>query len=166
MEQKAIRCRNRYNWLRMTTIIGGVLVPILLTLTINEQNFNKLLNKLVILGSSVVAVSSAVEGFFGYGRQWYSYRQSVESLKSHGWQFFELTGAYSGKTHAEAFKGFAAQVGELIQRDVKLYMTQLSQQQQQQREQEEKILEKLQEIQLAVSVNSSESNKADGSGNS
>jgi len=153
MEKKAARCRNRYNLLRMITIIGGVFVPILLTLTVNQQNsddkwlgLNKQdWNKLVILGSGVVAASSAVEGFFSYGKQWYGYRQSVESLKSQGWQFFQLTGPYLGKTHADAFKPFAAQVEELIQRDVQLYVTQLSQQQLQLQEQDEQRLQKLEQ---------------------
>ncbi|MCU0527077.1 MAG: DUF4231 domain-containing protein [Elainella sp. Prado103] len=149
MEKKAARCRNRYTWLRMTTIIGGVLVPILVTLTVNDEDSDQWLNDLVILGSGVVAVSSAVEGFFSYGKQWYSYRQSVESLKSHGWQFFQLTGAYTGQTHASAFALFATQVEELIQRDVELYVTQLNQQKQLQ-ETDQELLQKLRDLDIPV----------------
>jgi len=155
MEKKATRCRNRYNLLRLITIIGGVFVPILLTLTVNQRHPNDKWNRLVILGSGVVAASSAVEGFFSYGKQWYGYRQSVESLKSQGWQFFQLTGPYLGKTHADAFKSFAAQVEELIQRDVQLYVTQLSQQQQQQ-QQDEQRLQKL-EMKLGADQESDKS---------
>lgn len=140
MEKKAASCRNRYTWLRMTTIVGGVIAPILVTLSLNSaQDIKSPLHISTVLVGGVVAASSAIEGFFSYGRQWYGYRQSVESLKSQGWQFFQLTGPYQGRTHQDSFSFFAAQVEELIQRDVALYATQLSQQQQQQQQLEQRF---------------------------
>jgi hypothetical protein len=155
MEKKAMRCRDRHIKLRMVTIIGGVFIPALITFgTMVQNNWQKPLQVAAVLGSAGVAACSAVEGFFSYGRQWYSYRQSVESLKSNGWQFFQLTGPYTGQTHATAFNSFSIQVEELIQRDVELYVTQLNQQQKQQQEQEQEMLQKLRDLDIqAIAAN-------------
>ena len=45
-------------------------------------------------------------------------------MKSQGWQFLELSGAYREyEDRAEAFPVFADQIESIIQRDVELYVT-------------------------------------------
>ncbi len=131
MEGRANRARNFYYRLRLTTIIGGVIIPALVSLnftgTDNQQAKQAIFISTFAL-SQVVAVSAAVEQFFNYGERWRHYRRSVESLKTQGWQYFELSGAYeSFKTHDLAFNEFAGQVESVLQRDVEVYSTQVVQ---------------------------------------
>jgi|GEM_PF-180986 len=131
MEGKAAKARNRHYLLKVTTIVGGVLLPALVTLN-NGENLE--VRKYVYWAtfgiSLLVSTTSSLEGFFLYGDQWRNYRRSVESLKTLGWQYFQLSGPYlSYKTHEEAFNAFAAQVEDVIQRDVEVYATQIAQQQ-------------------------------------
>lgn len=77
--------------------------------------------------SAVVAVSAAVEEFYHYGERWNHYRRTAESLKTQVWQYHSLTGPYKKfQTHQDAFKSFASQVEDVIQKDVEVYVTQLS----------------------------------------
>jgi hypothetical protein len=138
MEGKANRYRNRYYFLRLTTIIGGVIVPALVSLN------TPALTGLAVSGgtnlglgwiapvagwaafalSLVVALSAAIEQFFNYGERWRHYRRMVESLKVEGWQFFQLSGPYgANRNHAEAYSAFAARTEELHQHDVEAYIT-------------------------------------------
>jgi hypothetical protein len=73
----------------------------------------------------VVALSAAVEEFFHYGERWRHYRRTVERLKSEGWQFFQLSGAYVNQTHVQAYPAFAARVEELSREEVEVYTTQV-----------------------------------------
>ena len=80
--------------------------------------------------SQLVAICAAVEQFFKFGDRWRHYRRSAELLKTHGWQFFELTGPYAPYNkhggHAEAFHLFASQIEEVIQSDVDGYVSQIT----------------------------------------
>lgn len=130
MEGRAARARDRYYQLRVTAILGGVLVPVLVGLTPVEGE-RKMLQffRYATAGlGAMVAMSSAIEQFFNYGDRWRTYRRSVELLKSNGWQFSQLTGPYSKFTsHEGAYLLFVSQVEEVIQRDVEIYATQISQ---------------------------------------
>jgi hypothetical protein len=134
MEGKASVCRDRHFRLRLVTIIGGVIVPILVTLNGgNNAKVQAWLKGATIGLSGLVAVSSAVEEFFHYGDRWYNYRRAAESLKAQGWQFFQLSGTYRAyKTHEDAFAEFVDQIEDIIQRDVEIYVTQNKQSKEQQ----------------------------------
>ena len=124
MEKKAGFCRDRHQSLRLTTIILGVIVPILIGFDFGTQHIQKVRAVTAIL-SGVVAVSAAVEEFFHYGERWYHYRRTAESLKQHGWQFSQLTGPYKKFSTCEtAFPIFAEYVEEILQKDVEGYVTQ------------------------------------------
>jgi hypothetical protein len=145
MEGRAGRARDLYYRLRLTTIIGGVIIPALVSLSsvsagiLNPGNpdANEPASSLYVRNaiswsafvlSQVVAISAATEQFFNYGDRWRNYRRSVESLKTQGWQFFELSGPYlTYKTHEDAFNTFASQVEQIIQQDVEIYATQITQ---------------------------------------
>ncbi|MGK7890289.1 MAG: DUF4231 domain-containing protein [Leptolyngbyaceae cyanobacterium] len=129
MEKKTKVCRDRHTRLKLTAIVLSVITPILVGATTffpPEQEKLEYWFKLGTLGvSGIVAIAGSVDEFFNYGQRWYDYRQAVESLKSEGWQFFELTGSYLPcKSHKEAFASFASQVEETIRRDVNLFATQ------------------------------------------
>ncbi|MDF5736937.1 MULTISPECIES: DUF4231 domain-containing protein [unclassified Nostoc] len=133
MESKANFSRDRHYFLRITTIVGGVILPALVSLNINATlQVNERVKNVIIWStfslSQIVAISAAIEEFFHYGERWRHYRRTVESLKSQGWQFSQLTGPYSKyTTHEEAFNVFAGQVEDIIQRDVEIYATQVVQ---------------------------------------
>ena len=138
MEGKANRYRNRYYFLRLTTIIGGVIVPALVSLNtpaltglaVNDSTNLGLGWIAPVAGwaafvlSLVVALSAAIEQFFNYGERWRHYRRMVESLKVEGWQFLQLSGPYRRyQNHTEAYRAFAARTEELHQHDVEAYIT-------------------------------------------
>lgn len=129
MEKRSNTCRDNHTRLKLTAIIFSVVTPILVGantfLPAQQRGWESWL-KIGTLGiSSIVAIAGSIDEFFNYGKRWYTYRQSVEALKSEGWQFFELTGNYNtSKTHADAFSAFAFQVEETIRRDVNLFATQ------------------------------------------
>jgi hypothetical protein len=127
MEKKASHCRDQHYRLRLTAIVLGVLVPVLIGFEFENDHLQVVKKYLTIGMGSVVAVSAAVEEFFHYGERWNHYRRTVESLKTQGWQYSQLSGEYSTyPTHSQAFSSFAQTIEELIQRDVEVYVTQLS----------------------------------------
>jgi hypothetical protein len=128
MEKKANHCRDRHYRLRLSAIILGVLVPILIGVNVGDNDrLRNAKEALTISLSAIVAVSAAVEEFFHYGERWYHYRRTVESLKTYGWQFSQLSGRYGNFTsHQEAFRDFSNQIEEIIQRDVEVYVTQVA----------------------------------------
>ena len=113
-----------YRRLRLATIIGGVIVPALVSLNIGSD-MQSLVQTLTFVVSLVVALSAGVEEFFRYGERWRHYRRMTEALKSEGWQFLQLSGAYVHQTHAQAYPAFATRVEELSREEVETYITQV-----------------------------------------
>jgi len=127
LDKKAGECRDNYYRLRLTAIVLGVLVPVIIGVDFGSEEQNRIKRYLTIGLSSVVAVSAAVEEFFHYGERWYHYRRTAESLKTQVWQYSSLTGLYkSFADHQAAFKSFATQIEEIIQKDVEVYVTQVA----------------------------------------
>ncbi len=124
IEARANRARNWYYGLRLTAIIGGILIPICVTVS---QVSSLKRGAWVATGlGTLVAIASAVEEFFHYGERWRNYRNTVELLKIEGWQFFQLSGPYNRrKSHAHAYEKFAARVEEIIHRDVQIYISEV-----------------------------------------
>ena len=114
------KCKNMQRWyyiLRLTAIIGGVIVPTLITQAYNYP---------ATILSVLVAVSVAVEEFFHFGERWRHYRQSVELLKIQAWQFFQLSSPYQSFTcHGAAYSVFAAKVEEIMQNEVNVYISEI-----------------------------------------
>lgn len=124
LDKKAWSSVLRHNLLRLTTIIGGVIVPALVSLNVGGGTAT-VIQGITFTVSLLVALSAAVEEFFHYGERWRHYRRTVESLKSEGWQFFQLSGPYANLTHVQAYPAFAARVEELSREEVETYMTQV-----------------------------------------
>lgn len=132
MEAQAGKARNRYYTLRLITIIGGVALPALVSLNINNADIRDSIVWLTFSLSQIVAMSAAIEEFFHYGERWRHYRRTAESLKTQGWQFFQLTGSYVNCiNHEQAFTAFASQIEDIIQRDVEVYASQVVQEKKQ-----------------------------------
>jgi Protein of unknown function (DUF4231) len=123
-ESNARYNQRRYYLLRLVTIVGGVIVPALVSLNVRKDQVAQTLAWVTFGLSLVVAISAALEAFFRYGERWRTFRRTAEALKAQGWQFFELSGPYQGADHASAFPTFAAQVEAVVQQDVEAFIAQ------------------------------------------
>jgi hypothetical protein len=123
-EKRATDARRAYYGLRLTAILGGVLVPSLVSLNIGETGAQVV--RWITFGVSLlVAMAIATEEFFHFGDRWRHYRQTAELLKEEGWEFFQRTGDYRNRTHAECFPTFARRVERLVHEDVEKFVTQV-----------------------------------------
>ena len=125
MEKRSGSTRNWYYILRLIAIIGGVLIPALVSVSFGESGDDVI--RWITFGISLsVAISAAVEEFLKFGDRWRNYRRTSELLKVEGWQFFQLSGPYSRRdSHAHAYPKFATRVEEIIQRDVQVYISEI-----------------------------------------
>lgn len=133
LEGRATKERNRHHTLRMITIVGGVLVPALISFRSpgeENQRFQNAVGWTALGLSQIVAVSAAVEEFFGHGDKYRDYRNTAEGMKIEGWQFFQLSGPYHQfETHSEAYTAFANRVEQYIQQDVQGFLARLDEKQ-------------------------------------
>ncbi len=127
MEGKASNNQKRYYSLRLTSIIGGIIVPALISLNLASDNSKAYVQAITFILSLIVAISVALEEFFRYGDRWRHYRQTVECLKMEGWQFFQLAGNYrSYAKHEDAYRDFATRVEGLQQSEINIYITDIA----------------------------------------
>ena len=132
VEGRAQKSKKQYYRLRLVTIIGGVIVPALVSLNIDgsngQNNIQQILGWIAFGLSQAVAISAAVEGFFQYGDRYRNYRNTAETMKIEGWQFFQLSGPYrNAQSHAEVYSDFAQRVENILQREVEGYLTEVVQ---------------------------------------
>jgi hypothetical protein len=126
-ESKATANQRRYYVFRLVTIVGGVIVPALVSLNVRQNNVADTLAWITFSVSLVVAIAAAMDGFFGFGERWRSFRRTAELMKADGWQYFELSGPYAAPDHAAAFARFTAHTETLIQQDLKAFIAQAAQ---------------------------------------
>jgi hypothetical protein len=122
MARRAAGAKRRYQLLRMTTVIGGVIVPALISISLGQPSTETWLRWLTFVVSLVVAISAGIEEFLRYGEQWRHYRRTAERLKVEGWQFITRTGPYVHGAPEDAFQTFATQVEQLLGSDVSDYL--------------------------------------------
>lgn len=127
-EGKAHQARNRYYLLRLTTVVGALLVPALVSVNPSDETLDDAVRIATWVVSLIVAASAAVEQFFHFGDRWRNYRRTAERLKAEGWLYLQLSGPYAGNhaTHEGAYSAFAIRVEELIQSDVDAYLTEVA----------------------------------------
>lgn len=131
MEAKAKTAQRRYYGLRLSTIVGGVIVPALVSLNVRGSHVAAGIGWTTFAVSLLVALSAAVEGLFQYGDRWRNYRLTAELVKAEGWQFAELAGVYlSYATHDAAFRPFAGNVETLFGHEAERYVTKVVQERQ------------------------------------
>jgi len=123
-EQRATQARRAYYALRMTAILGGVLVPALVSLNIGQAGA-EVVRWITFAVSLLVAMAIATEEFFHFGDRWRHYRQTAEWLKEEGWEFLQRTGDYRNRTHEEGFPSFARRIERLVHQDVEAFVTQV-----------------------------------------
>jgi hypothetical protein len=127
---RSIEARKKYFLLRGIVIAGGVLIPVLSALNMRPGWELYASMALAIVGA-IVAGCAAWEGVANYGEIWREKRRAAELLKVEGWQFFQLCGKYedagndTNDTNAQykkAFPRFAAEVENMIAREVGEYL--------------------------------------------
>jgi hypothetical protein len=121
MEGKADQARRHYVRLRLITVVGAVIVPVLIGL----NSDNGWVEAGTVALSLVVAVSAAIEQFFHFGERWQHYRRNVERLKSEGWRYFELTDGYAA-SHDSAFPEFARRVEAILQEETDVFISEVT----------------------------------------
>lgn len=125
MEGKTDETQKRYYLLRLTSIIGGVIIPALVSLNISNGEL-VIVHWATFIISLLVAISLAIEEFFNYGERWRHYRRTVENLKIEGWKFFQLSGGYKAfDSHNEAYPSFAAQVEDILREEIDTYISEV-----------------------------------------
>jgi Protein of unknown function (DUF4231) len=124
MEERANNTKVLYYILRLTTIVGGVIIPALVSVRVPSE---EAITLVVFVVSLLVAISAALEGFLRYGEQWRHYRLKVELLKNEGWLFLQLSGRYHRfKIHENAYAMFARRVEEWNRLEVGEYITEVA----------------------------------------
>lgn len=130
LEGRASKERDRHQALRLTTIIGGVIIPALVGFGKGNDRWQEIAGWSAFGLSQAVAISAAVEEFFAHGEKYRNYRNTAEGLKIEGWEFFQLTGAYRQfESHTDAYTDFAQRVEQYIKQDVQGFIAQLEEKQ-------------------------------------
>lgn len=134
MEKTAGKAQQKYYISRIITIVGGVIVPVLVTQAANE-NFQLA----SILVGLIVAISAAIEQFFSFGERWRHYRRTAELLKSEGWKYFQLSDNYqTSGTHHTAYPTFVSRVEAYLQQDIEVFINKISKEKKQDKEEQKK----------------------------
>ncbi|MEM9220020.1 MAG: DUF4231 domain-containing protein [Cyanobacteria bacterium P01_F01_bin.150] len=150
LEGRASKEQTMHYRLRLITIVGGVLVPAMVGFNgFQGEDDTKRFSTYVAYAafgiSQTVAISAAIEEFFGHGEKYLNYRNTAEGMKIEGWQYFQLAGPYRQfHSHGDAYTHFAQRVEQYIQKDVKGFVAQA----------EERIEESVAETKDSVSANS------------
>jgi hypothetical protein len=104
-DKKAEQCRRWHYRLRLTTIVGGVVLPAVVGINFqlgkDNEYFRFWFPYVPFALSQIIAVSAAAEEFLRFGDRWREYRKLAEELKAEGWEYLQLSGPYRYKTHEE-----------------------------------------------------------------
>ena len=128
-DSRARKAKGNYYILRIAVVIGGALIPALVGLRelriwdSGRHDYGSAFAIASIVASLFVAVCAGLESLFGFGDVWREKRAAAELIKSEGFSFFQLTGAYSQFTsHKDAYQSFAQNVEQLIRNEIKDYI--------------------------------------------
>jgi hypothetical protein len=127
--RQARRMRVRYYALRLPIVVGGVAVPGLISISLTTAETGAIgdIRLVTFAISLLVAIFAALEGVFQFGERWRHYRRTAERLKSAGWQYLMLNGAYRRhQSHESAFVAFTERVEEILGEDVEGYLGQMA----------------------------------------
>jgi hypothetical protein len=132
---RSVKARWKYFSLRAVVVAGGVLIPVLTTLSMRTGWQDSATIAIAVVGA-IVAGCAAWEGVANYGEIWREKRRSAELLKVEGWQYLELCGKYEvgkefrqpsgeyelSKGYTFAFPRFVSEVESMIAREVGEYL--------------------------------------------
>ncbi|MEQ8466530.1 DUF4231 domain-containing protein [Coleofasciculus sp. E1-EBD-02] len=117
LEERATKAQRRYYFLRLLTIIGGVMVSTLVAFQSPNSRIQDIVGWIAFGLSTVVAISAAK--FFAHGKKSFLFRNTAEKMKIEGWQFLRLTGFYRQfESYNDAYSIFAYRVEQLLHKDM------------------------------------------------
>ena len=130
---QARKARRRFLTFRVPVVIGGVLVPALITLLLSSKDESSVgwlgnisvdaIRFLAFTVSLAVAICAGIEEVMHFGERWRHYRRTTELLKTLGWQYLMLNGAFRRyDSHAKAFASFTERVEDTLNEDVEGYL--------------------------------------------
>lgn len=134
MGAKARTARRRYLVFRIPVVVGGVLIPALITILLSTPPGTATIGWLAGMSvdgvrflsftvSLLVAACAGIEEVLKFGDRWRHYRRTAELLKTIGWQYLMLSGAFRHyKSHAAAFTTFTERVEDTLNEDVEGYL--------------------------------------------
>lgn len=170
-ERRAKTMQIWYRRLRLTVVIGGVLIPSLIALRVSpgisssiELRRDQLVREevawvgiakgvtdgAVFIISLVVATAAAVEEFFNFGEKHRNYRKAAEAMKGEYWQFLLLSGHYSkyqdesvgyAQSIKAAYGTFVLRIEQIIEEDVRSFIELVDEQIIEDNRQTQKILQ-------------------------
>lgn len=137
MGRKAREARRSYLLYRTPVVVGGVLIPALVTILLSSGTSTEIgwlggfpvdgIRFLAFAVSLLVAICAGVEELLHFGEQWRHYRRTAELLKTLGWQYMMLNGAFRRyQGHAAAFVSFTERVEDVLNEDVEGYLGTMS----------------------------------------
>ena len=135
MGSQSRKARRRYLAYRIPVVVGGVFIPALITILLSAKGDAgatigwlggipvDVIRFLAFTVSLTVALCAGVEEVFHFGDRWRHYRRTTELLKTLGWQYLMLSGAFRRySSHATAFSTFTERVEDTLNEDVEGYL--------------------------------------------
>jgi Protein of unknown function (DUF4231) len=135
MGSQARKARRRFLTFRIPVVVGGVFIPALVTILLSAKGDVGAtipwlggfpvdgIRFLSFAVSLTVALCAGLEEVFHFGDRWRHYRRTTELLKTLGWQYLMLSGAFRRfSSHASAFTAFTERVEDTLNEDVEGYL--------------------------------------------
>jgi hypothetical protein len=120
-DKRAWEARRRYFRLRVTIVLGGVLLPFLTTVSFGTE-LDPWLRRVAAVVSLLVAACAGLEALYSWGSIWLEKRRAAELLKVEGWLFLRGGGLYRGRPLPDAFPDFVTEVESQIAAEVGEYV--------------------------------------------
>jgi hypothetical protein len=122
LERAAIRSRRGHYVMRLTAVIGGVIVTSMSSAEVLGDPGAAV--QWILLGTSLaVGMALGVDGLLNLGDRWRHYRRASEMFKSQGWRFIQRTGDYAHLSDADAVRAFATKIEDLIDEETGGYIS-------------------------------------------
>ena len=135
-------------------MIGGVIVPVLLGLELDDEYNNKIKSRVVMGLSLCIASCVAVEEFFNFGEKSLNYRKAAETMKGEWWKFQTLTGKYSKFSNIDtAIPVFAQRVEQIIESDLQNFTEMMDEQLSEERKENQKAFDNTQKAIDELNIN-------------
>jgi hypothetical protein len=112
-DKKAVTCKSRHQWMRAVSVIGGVLVPVLVNVSLPGSEIY--LKAVTTVLSTLVVLLVSLESVFHYREQWVNYRSTEQFLRREYFLFTAKEGVYTDLRAHDAFRVFVERVEAKIE---------------------------------------------------
>ncbi len=107
-DDEAGSAKNKFLRLRLLTVIGGAIVPVLINLDIPY------LNIITTIVSLLVVLAVSVDSVYHHGDQWSTYRSTEQFMRREYFLYTANNGPYKGLSEPQAYKLFVERIEEAI----------------------------------------------------